>query len=39
MVEQLEDVLAYNDSLAAIATKAEKSSLPAGIGPVTVLGK
>ncbi|MCO5608125.1 hypothetical protein L7F22_062331 [Adiantum nelumboides] len=38
LVEDLESVLAYNDSLAAVSTKADMSSLPAGIGPVTVLG-
>lgn len=37
-LDELEKVLAYNDSLAAISAKAEKWRLPAGIGPVTVLG-
>lgn len=38
VVEELEKVLAYNDFLAAVAMKADLSSLPAGIGPVSVLG-
>lgn len=38
MIKEMDNVLAYNAKLAAVATQADASDLMPGIGPVSVLG-
>ncbi|KAH7443067.1 hypothetical protein KP509_02G017700 [Ceratopteris richardii] len=38
VIEELENVISYNDSLIALSTSADKSVLPPGLEPITVLG-